>query len=94
MRKMESGGKAPKDESAAAADDKYRYLPNYYKVKRSDHFADSSSSMVECKLPAPCSYLGTYLLFRKEKKSKDDENKKTNHSCRRKCRLDLVVNDK
>ena len=35
-RKIESGGKAPKDESAAAADDKYRYLPNYYKVKGSE----------------------------------------------------------
>ena len=27
-----SAGKPPKDESAAAADDKYLYLPNYYKV--------------------------------------------------------------
>ena len=43
-----SAGKPPKDESAAAAGDKYRYLPNYYKVKGSEHFADSSSSMVEC----------------------------------------------
>ena len=36
------------DESGAAADDKYRYLPNYYKVKGREHFADSSSSTLEC----------------------------------------------
>ena len=47
-KKIESVGKAPKDESGAAAGDKYRYLPNYYKVKGSEHFADSSSSMLEC----------------------------------------------
>ena len=57
QRKMASGGKAPKDESGAAADDKYRYLPNYYKVKGNEHFANSSSSTVKCKLPAPPSSL-------------------------------------
>ena len=80
-RKIEGAGKAPKDESGAAADDKYRYLPNYYKVKGSEHFADSSSSMVECKLLAMCSYFLAYLLtpkplLRKEKESRENEEKR------------------